>query len=63
MTNLKLFDALQLASLTFAALTLVPAGAHFFELPSKMGLPPEQYMIVQNIYRGWALFGSCCSDR
>jgi hypothetical protein len=36
---------------------LVPAGAHLFELPGKIGLPPEQYMIVQRIYAGWALFG------
>ena len=39
------------------ALALVPAGAHFFELPNKIGLPQEQYFIIQGIYRGWALFG------
>jgi hypothetical protein len=36
---------------------LVPAGAHLFALPNKIGLAAEQYFIVQNIYRGWALFG------
>jgi hypothetical protein len=39
------------------ALALVPAGAHLSELPNKIALPPDQYMVVQQIYRGWALFG------
>jgi hypothetical protein len=39
------------------ALALVPAGAHLFELPNKIGLAQDQYFIVQGIYRGWALFG------
>ena len=39
------------------ALCLIPAGAHFFELPNKIGLAQDQYFIVQSIYRGWALFG------
>jgi hypothetical protein len=39
------------------ALALVPAGAHLFALPNKIGLPQDQYFVVQNIYRGWALFG------
>jgi hypothetical protein len=39
------------------ALALVPAGAHFFELPNKIRLSQEQYFTVQGIYRGWALFG------
>ncbi len=28
-----------------------------FALPNKIGLPQEQYFLVQSIYRGWALFG------
>jgi hypothetical protein len=39
------------------AACLIPAGAHLFELPNKISLPPEQYMIVQRIYTGWAWFG------
>ena len=57
MVNPRHIDALQLASLFVVALALVPAAAHLFELPNKIGLPPEQYMTVQDIYRGWALFG------
>ena len=47
----------QFVALVFTALALVPAGAHLFALPNKIGLAQEQYFIVQNIYRGWALFG------
>lgn len=39
------------------ALYLVPTGAHLFELPGKMAMSPEDYMVVQRIYTGWALFG------
>jgi uncharacterized membrane protein len=39
------------------ALYLVPTGAHLFELPGKMALSPTDYMVVQTIYTGWALFG------
>jgi hypothetical protein len=47
----------QFLALVLTALALVPAGAHLFALPNKIGLAAEQYFIVQNIYRGWALFG------
>jgi hypothetical protein len=39
------------------AVCLAPAGAHLFEFPNKMSLAPAEYMTVQNIYAGWALFG------
>jgi hypothetical protein len=47
----------QFLALVFTALALVPAGAHLFELPNKIGLPQDDYFVVQGIYRGWALFG------
>ena len=47
----------QFLAIMFTALALVPAGAHLFELPNKIGLAKEEYFVVQNIYRGWALFG------
>jgi hypothetical protein len=34
-----------------------PAGAHLLELPGKLSMTREEYFIVQDIYRGWALFG------
>jgi hypothetical protein len=49
--------ALQFFAIVLTVVALVPVGAHFFELPNKIGLPQEQYFTVQSIYRGWALFG------
>ncbi|MDP1626826.1 MAG: DUF1772 domain-containing protein [Parvibaculum sp.] len=48
---------LSLAALVLAALALVPAGAHLFALPNKIGLTQDDYFTVQGIYRGWSLFG------
>lgn len=47
----------QFFALLLVALALVPAGAHLFALPGKLGLRKEAYFTVQGIYRGWALFG------
>ncbi len=44
-------------SLLFVALALAPALAHLLELPTKIGLSREEYLTVQQIYRGWALLG------
>ena len=49
--------ALQFLALVLTAVALVPVGAHVFELPNKIDLPQDQYFMVQQIYRGWALFG------
>jgi predicted anti-sigma-YlaC factor YlaD len=48
---------LQFLAVVLTALALVPVGAHLFELPNKLGLAEEAYFTVQQIYRGWALFG------
>ena len=50
--------ALTLAAVLLTALALVPSAAHLFALPNKIGLPEQQYLVVQGIYRGWALFGA-----
>lgn len=50
-------DTIRLLTVLAVGICLIPAGAHLFELPNKIGLPAEQYMIVQRIYAGWALFG------
>lgn len=42
-------------SLLFAALALAPAMAHLLELPNKIKLSRDDYLIVQQIYRGWNL--------
>jgi hypothetical protein len=51
-----LLRAVRFFAVILTALALVPAGAHFFELPKKIRLSQEQYT-VRGIDRGWALFG------
>lgn len=48
---------MQFIAIVLTALVLIPAGAHLFELPGKLGLTRREYFVVQEIYRGWALFG------
>ena len=48
---------LKFLAIVLTALALVPGGAHFFSLPNKITLTESNYFIVQNMYRGWALFG------
>lgn len=48
---------LHFVAILLTALALVPAGAHLFELPNKMALGAREYFIVQQLYRGWNLFG------
>jgi len=50
-------DSVQLSTVVLVALALVPTGAHLAELANKLGLPVANYMTVQTLYRGWALFG------
>src|SRR4051794_29777616 len=45
-------------SVILTALALMPGGAHVAALPNKLGLDRDHYFTVQQIYRGWALFGS-----
>lgn len=44
-------------SLLFVALALAPSAAHLLELPHKIALSHDDYLVVQQIYRGWALLG------
>ena len=52
-----MINALRALSFLFCALALAPAMAHLLELPNKMGLSRDEYLVVQQIYRGWALLG------
>lgn len=36
---------------------MCPAMAHLLEMPNKIRLPRDEYLTVQQIYRGWALLG------
>ncbi|MDP9964803.1 hypothetical protein FB547_11248 [Variovorax beijingensis] len=48
----------QFLAIAIGALALIPSGAHLAALPSKIGLGPSEYFLVQGIYRGWAVLGS-----
>ena len=52
-----MINALRALGLLFCALALAPAMAHLLELPNKIGLSRDEYLVVQQIYRGWALLG------
>jgi hypothetical protein len=52
-----MITAARFLSLVFVALALGPALAHLLELPNKIGLSRDEYLVVQQIYRGWALLG------
>jgi len=52
-----MLTALRLGTVLLTALALVPAGAHLLELPNKIALAREDYLVAQGLYRGWALLG------
>lgn len=45
------------SAIFFTGLALMPVGAHLLEMPAKMRLGPTDYMIMQDIYHGWAWLG------
>lgn len=46
-------DVWLFAAMLTTAVALGGALAHAFELPNKIGLPRDQYFVVQSIYNGW----------
>jgi hypothetical protein len=44
-------------SILFTAVAMAAGFAHFFELPNKIHISREDYLTVQQLYRGWALLG------
>jgi mannose/fructose/N-acetylgalactosamine-specific phosphotransferase system component IID len=50
-------SVLRFLAVLFTAVAMAAGFAHLLELPNKMPLSREQYLTVQQIYRGWALLG------
>ncbi len=48
--------ALRVIAVLFAAVALVPRGAHLFSMASKLRLDGEAYLAAQRAYDGWNLF-------
>jgi len=46
-----------LLALVLTVLALIPAAAHVLELPNKLPMEREAYLIVQKVYRGWSFSG------
>jgi hypothetical protein len=51
------FLLIEFLAVVLTALALVPAMAHVMELPNKLSMPVETYLIVQRMYRGWSFSG------
>ena len=52
-----MLPAMRFTAPLLVALALAPGLAHLMELPNKIGLARDDYLTVQQIYRGWALLG------
>jgi hypothetical protein len=50
-------DVTSFSALLFTGLALIPAAAHVLELSNKIALPQQNYLIVQQLYRGWQFVG------
>jgi hypothetical protein len=48
---------LRFIALVLTAVAMAAGFAHLLELPNKMLLARDDYLTVQQIYRGWALLG------
>ena len=49
--------ALYFICLLSTALALVPSAAHVMELPNKIKMPKAEYLVAQQLYRGWQFVG------
>jgi hypothetical protein len=50
-------NTVRLISVILTAVAMAAGFAHLLELPNKIVLSREDYLTVQQIYRGWALLG------
>ena len=46
-------DLIPFSAVFFCGLALVPGAAHAMELPNKIRLSRQEYLIAQKLYRGW----------
>lgn len=48
---------MRFVAVLLTGLALIAPAAHAFELLNKIGLPKEEYFVVQQIYSGWWMIG------
>jgi hypothetical protein len=46
-------DLILFGAVFFCGLALVPGAAHAMELPNKIRMPKQEYLVTQKLYRGW----------
>ncbi len=51
------YDLLFFLAILATLLSLAPGLAHLFEMPRKLRLTRDEYFLVQQVYKGWDLFG------
>jgi hypothetical protein len=49
--------AISFLAVLLTALALIPGAAHVLELPNKLNLSSDEYLVVQSVYRGWWMLG------
>lgn len=47
----------QFVAVMCSAIAMAAGLAHLMEMPHKMAFPRADYLVVQQIYRGWAMLG------
>jgi hypothetical protein len=50
---METISLIELLAVVLCALALVPSMAHVMELPNKLPMSREAYLLVQRLYRGW----------
>jgi hypothetical protein len=53
----RTYEVLFFVAMLSSAMALGGALAHLFELPNKIGLPRDEYFVVQQAYQGWNRLG------
>jgi hypothetical protein len=53
----RVLPPIAFAAIVLTGLALVAPAAHLFELFNKIGLPENEYFVVQKIYNGWWIVG------
>ena len=46
-----------LLALVLTAIAFAPGATHVLELPNKLAMHQEEYLLVQRLYRGWRFLG------
>lgn len=54
---MAILNTIRFLSVLCVALVMAAGLAHVLELPHKMELSADDYLVVQQIYRGWSLLG------